>query len=125
MAYISTEDVARIRNTLKTSFPNLKFGVRKSSGGLSVDVTIKAGTVDFSDLYRSDSWMGTGYAQINQYHLHNYGDHRELFEKIVDVIKTAPSRQWYDRSDAMVDYFDTAFYFHLNVGEFNKPYKLI
>jgi hypothetical protein len=31
---------------------------------------------------------------------------------------------YYDRSDAMTDYFDTAYYMHLNIGAWDKPYKI-
>ena len=29
---------------------------------------------------------------------------------------------WYDNSDIMTDYFDTAYYLNINVGQWNKPY---
>jgi hypothetical protein len=29
---------------------------------------------------------------------------------------------WYDNSDIMTDYFDTAYYMEINVGKWNKPY---
>jgi hypothetical protein len=126
MAYIRTDEVKEIRNTLKEEFgPDLKFGVKKESGGIAVRVTLKKGNVDFSDLYMEGDH---GYAQINQYHLGNYGDHRYLFEDIINAIKTAPGnadngREWYDKSDAQYDHFDTAFYFNLEVGNYNKPYE--
>ena len=47
MAYIGADDVKRIREALKARFPKFKFGCRKGSGSLSVDVTIKAGPTDF------------------------------------------------------------------------------
>ena len=123
MSYISTEDVKKIRVALKNEFgKKLKFGVRKSSGGHSVGVTIKSGTVDFSDLMKNNTY---DQIQVNQYHLQNYGVHKSLFEKIVEIIKTAPSNKSYDNSDAMIDYFDVAFYFDLNVGDWNNPYKKI
>ena len=126
MAYIRTDEVKEIRNTLKEEFgPDLKFGVKKESGGIAVRVTLKKGNVDFSDIMREGD---KGYAQINQYHLGNYGDHQYLFEDIVNVIKKAPGkaeggREWYDESDAMTDYFNTAFYFNIEVGNYNKPYE--
>ena len=123
MSYISTEDVKKIRVALKNEFgKKLKFGVRKSAGGHSVSVTIKSGTVDFSDIMRNNTY---DQVQVNQYHLQNYGVHKSLFEKIVEIIKTAPSNKWYDNSDAMIDYFDVAFYFDLNVGDWNNPYKKV
>jgi hypothetical protein len=29
---------------------------------------------------------------------------------------------WYDNSDIMTDYFDTAYYLNINVGQWNQPY---
>ena len=123
MSYISTEDVKKIRVALKNEFgKKLKFAVRKSPSHHSVGVTIKSGTVDFSDLMKNNTY---DQIQVNQYHLPNYGVHQSLFEKIVEIIKTAPSKKWYNNSDAMIDYFDVAFYFDLNVGDWNNPYKKV
>lgn len=124
MAYINATDIVQIRKELKEAFPKFKFGVRKGSGSLSVDVTIKSGPADFVDPH------GRGYIQVNQYHLGNYGPHEKFLSEIVNIIKTAPSRGegfhkgdvWYDRSDSMTDYFETSYYFHINVGSWNKPY---
>ena len=122
MSYISTTDVKKIRVALKNEFgKKLKFGVRKSPSCHSVSVTIKSGTVDFSDIMRNTYDQ----VQVNHYHLQNYGVHKSLFEKIVEIIKTAPSKKWYNNSDAMIDYFDVAFYFDLNVGEWDKPYEKV
>lgn len=125
MAYITAQEVAAIREGLKARFPNFKFGVRKGSGSLSVDVTIKQGPIDFfADRRDPDN---RGHLQVNPYWLHDHweGEARKMLEGVVEVVKTAPSRKWYDNSDAMTDYFDTAYYFHINVGEWNKPYALV
>ena len=125
MAYIGKEDVKAIREELKATFPKFKFGVRKRDWN-QVTVTVKEGPTDFSDCFRGDD----GYAQINQYHTQMYGDHQAFFDAIHKIIKTAPikgegywkGKGWYDKSDAMTDYFDTAYYISMNVGEWNKPY---
>ena len=54
---------------------------------------------------------------------------KDHFNDIKDICHTAPAkaeggRAYYDNSDAMIDYFDTAFYVHINVGKWNKPYVL-
>ena len=123
MAYMSKENAALIRNALKTAFPNIKFAVRKDTH--SIHVTIVSSDIDFSMLDTLATWNHKGYAQINEYHLEFYGQHQELFAKIIDIIKTAPADKWYDRSDSMTDYFDTVFYIHLNVGAWDKPYVYI
>jgi hypothetical protein len=126
MAYISANEVKSIREMLKETFPKFKWSVRKSSGGHSVGVTIKSGPTDFSEHFRGDE----GYCQINQYHTHNYGDHASFFDKVVEIVKTAPlvkgvGRGWYDNSDAMIDYFGTAYYMDISVGDWNKPYQQV
>jgi hypothetical protein len=123
MAYISASDVAAIRNELKAQFPQFKFGVRKGSGSLSVDVTIKSGPADFSDIFTH----GAGYAQINEYHLGNYGSHQTFLSVVSEIMHNAPgrvdaSRKFFDHSDSMSDYFHTAFYTHLQIGSWNEPY---
>lgn len=128
MAYINKEDVKAIREELKATFPELKFGVKKMHGGSNgVDVTIKSGSTDFTDCFTH----GDGYAQINQYHTHMYGKHQPLFDKIYKIIKTAPingegyhkGTGWFDKSDSMTDYFHTAYYISMNVGSWDKPYQ--
>ena len=130
MAYISTKEVAAIRGQLKEKFPQLKFSVRKQHHS-SVDVTIKSGTVDFSDLvtrcYQGETIPFDGYFQTNQYWLDRLGKHQDLFEEIYKVIKTAPAsveggREWFDDSDSMTDYFHTAFYMSVNIGSYDKRY---
>jgi hypothetical protein len=31
---------------------------------------------------------------------------------------------WYNNSDAQTDYFDTAYYVDVNIGQYDKPYQL-
>jgi hypothetical protein len=130
MAYIRTEEVAAIRAELKEAFgKKWRFGVRREAGGLAVAVTIKQGTESFEDQFKH----GKGYAQVNQYwiddHFQDAGE-REQIKKLFNIIKTAPAkapngREWFDESDAMTDYFHTAFYMHVNIGSWDKPYKCV
>lgn len=112
MAYISTEEVKNIREKLKAEFPRFKFSVRKSHH-TSVDVNILKGPVDFSEIATN------GHHQVNPYHLYMSGKFESLFSKMLNIIK---SQDWFDESDSMVDYFHTAYYFSLSVGDWNKPY---
>ncbi len=126
MAYISANEVKSIREMLKETFPKFKWSVRKSSSCSSVNVTIKSGPADFSDCFTH----GEGYCQVNQYWTSNYGEHQSFFDKVVEIVKTAPmvkgvGRGWYDNSDAMIDYFDTAYYMDISVGAWNKPYQQV
>ena len=136
MAYINAKEVKAIRDQLKKEFPNYRFGVRKSSGGHSVGVTVKKGpafekfeTFDRYNHEMKEVDLNEGYHQVNQYWLkENVGEkNTPFFEKVIEVIKTAPFKAgvgdlWYDKSDAMTDYFDTAYYFDISVGDWEKPY---
>jgi len=128
MAYISKEDVKAIREELKSQFPKWKFAVRKGSGSLSVDVNILQGTESFDDHFNN----GRRYAQVNQYwikdHFRDEGE-RKAIEVINEIMHNAPGRAggrvYFDESDAMTDYFHTAFYTHLSIGQWDKDYTCV
>lgn len=124
MAYITAKDVQAIRTELKAAFPKWRFGVRKGSGSLSVDVTIKQGTCSFE---------GTEHSQVNQYWINDHwkdADDQAALNKINEIMHNAPGRQdpsrkFFDHSDAMTDYFHTAFYTHLSIGSWDRPYQCV
>ena len=120
MAYISKEDVQAIRAELKQAFPKWKFSVRKGSGSLSVDVNIMQGTCAFE---------GREYAQVNNYWIRDHWqdeDDCEALLKIDEIMHNAPGRAggrvYFDESDAMTDYFHTAFYTHMQIGSWDRKY---
>ena len=129
MAYITADDVKAIRNELKVAFPKWKFSCRKGSGSLSVDVTILKGTVDFSENFDH----GRRYCQVNQYWIDSHWTSAEAkmaLNRINEIMHNAPgradpSRKFFDHSDAMTDYFHTAFYTHLSIGAWDRDYELV
>jgi hypothetical protein len=123
MAYITKEDVQAIRQELKQQFPKWKFSVRKGSGSLSVDVNILQGTASFE---------GKDYAQVNQYWIKDHWkdeDDCQVLTTINEIMHNAPGRAggrvYFDESDAMTDYFHTAFYTHLSIGQWDKRYVVV
>jgi hypothetical protein len=128
MAYISKEDVQAIRQELKAQFPKWKFAVRKGSGSLSVDVNIMQGTESFDDHFNN----GRRYAQVNQYWIKDHfkdSSERQAIEMINEIMHNAPGRAggrvFFDESDAMTDYFHTAFYTHLSIGKWDQDYTCV
>ena len=121
MAYLSKDQVKQTREALKVAFPDFKFMVRRSNGGSgSINVSIMSGPVDFGDLDMPKA--------VNPYHIGTFfEDHQVRFlEAVVKVIKYGTDRQWYDNSDPMTDYFDTAFYLDVELGRWGKvpqPYQ--
>ena len=52
-----------------------------------------------------------------------------VLKKINEIMHNAPGRAggkvFFDESDAMTDYFHTAFYTHLSIGSWDKAYECI
>lgn len=113
MAYITKDTSAKIRKALKEAFPAFKFSVTISNGS-SLNVALMQ-----SDMFKSV----TTYKSVNNYYLQsNYTPlEANFWEKVITIIKTVGD--WYDKSDAMSDYFDTAFYIRLSIGKYDKPHK--
>ena len=118
MAYISQQDKKDLAPAIKAVLK--KYGMK---GTISINhysslvVTIQSGILDFSDNFSH----GDGYIQVNTYHIDNWysGTKRDFLK---DLVKAMKGNKWYDKSDAMVDYFDTAYYVDINIGKWNKPY---
>jgi hypothetical protein len=102
----------------------------------TICLTLTSGKVDFiGDLCESrqfgyvthkldkDEMRKRYELDINPYWFqeHYTGESLAFLSEIIPAMKGA---DWYDRSDAQVDYFDTAYYFDVNVGKWNKPYTL-
>ena len=137
MAYISTDDVKHIRNTLKKELPQYKFSVVRDHTS-SVTIALMKGPAfkdyEYFDRYTHETKIGTlnkDHHQINQYLLEDfYGkENAKVLDKIHSIALTAPAKNggkvWYNNSDAMIDYFDTAYYVHIEVGKWNKQYEVV
>lgn len=131
MAYISATDVAAIRKELKLAFPKFTFAVRKESGGLAVNVSIMRGTFSFDEQFKT-SYNGKRYAQVNNYWIDSHFadlDEREFIKRVDEIMHNAPGRAggkvYFDETDSQIDYFHTAFYTHLSIGQWDKEYECV
>ena len=91
---------------------------------------------EYFDRYTHETKIGNldGHDQINHssmYTLTNfYGEENaKILDKVSEIAHTAPGlaggKEWYDNSDAMTDYFDTAYYVSISVGKWNKDYEIV
>lgn len=116
-----------------------KYGVRGTfsvRGSSSVVLTLSGGEVDFiGDMIPVRSQWGMQVSvdkskmresyqlDINPYWFEEYyitGSKSVRFlEEVIPAMKAA---DWYDNSDSRIDYFDTAYYYHIKVGRWDKPY---
>ena len=122
MAYINQDDKKRIAAELK---PILKrYGVK---GTLSIHnhstivLTVKSGKIDFFADYGDREDARKFGIDVNPYWFHEHftGKSKQFLTEAFRALKSA---NWYDESDIQTDYFNTAYYFRINVGKWNKPY---
>jgi hypothetical protein len=133
MAYMNQERKAVIKANLDKALKGTGVKYSLKCSNLAITCTIKSAPVDFiansnetcgADFYQTSRGFQTntsGYDQVNHYHYrdHYSGKAKELMTKIVTAIY---SGDYYDRSDAQTDYFDTAYYAHINIGKWDKPF---
>lgn len=124
MAHMNQEKKAVIKSNLdKVLKPlGIKYTLRVRNH-MAITCTIKSAPFNMLADRKIDSPFERDYAQVNPYWFqdHYEGKTRDVLALVVDAIKSA---DYYDRSDAMVDYFDTAYYFDINIGDFNKPFEV-
>lgn len=130
MAYMNQDKKKIIKANLdKVLKPlGIKYGLTVRDN-MSINCTIKSGSVDFignmlertGDKFKLHT--DCGYVQVNPYWYseHFTGEAERIINQVIEALKSA---DYYDRSDSMIDYFDTAYYMHLNIGAWDKPYEL-
>ena len=122
MAYVTQEMKKKLAVGIKEVLKKYKvkgsIAVRHHS---TLVVNLKSGAVDFVN----DSVGKGGFEyQVNPYWFdrHYTGKAKAFLTELLDAMK--PAGMWYDRSDAMTDYFDTAYYTDINVGQWDKSYEV-
>ena len=112
MAYINAKTSALIRKALKEKYPEIKFSVRIEHHSMLRVVIME-----------SPYFENGVHKKLNHYWLHEsyQGVTLDVLEGILAIIKDVGG--WYDKSDPMTDYFNTAFYISMEVGAFDKPHK--
>jgi hypothetical protein len=130
---MNQERKAKIANALKPILA--KYGMKGSlkCRQHAITLTLRQGPIDFiGDLNESrngrlgvskDEMRKHYELQVNQYWIdeHYTGVSLEFLKQVKTAMQAA---DYYDNSDAQIDYFDTAYYYDINVGSWNKPYTL-
>ncbi len=141
MAYMNQEKkaaiVAAVKPILKKYGIKGTFAVRNHS---TICLNVKEGQIDFIENYiQTDidkvvankmSADQVAYIRKNKtldvnpywFQEHFSGKAKAFLTEVFTGMKAAG---WYDRSDAMTDYFDTAYYVDVNIGSWKKPYNVV
>jgi hypothetical protein len=134
MAYVNQDIKSQISKAIKPILA--KYGIKGSlsvRNHMSIVLTLQSGKIDFignsnrvcsASRYQVSNGFTpntSGYTSVNK---HWYQDHYDGVAKefITEAIAALQSADWYDRTDAMTDYFDIAYYIDINIGKWNKPY---
>jgi len=132
MAYMNQEKKAIIKAAMDKALKarGFKYSLRVDNH-MAIACTIQAGPIDFIGNFKDktgDKFVNLparalNHLQVNLYWLedHYSGEALQVLQECAQALKAAG---YYDRSDAMTDYFDTAYYMHLNIGAWDKPYKI-
>lgn len=134
MAYMNQARKAELAPGIKAVLK--KYGVKGTIGVrnyASLVVNIKEGALDligeanafnreFAERTGQRFYEVKGNYQANPYKgADAYADKTvgKFFKELTDAMR---GNIWYDNSDLMTDYFDTAYYLDINVGNYDKPY---
>ena len=133
MAYINQEDKAKIASAIKPILK--KYGVKGTlaiHNHSSISLNVKSGQIDFIKNFNDVADASPCARKVQPakdsldincywYHEHFSGKAKSFLKEAIDALKSA---NWYDDSDIQTDYFNTAYYFGIKIGKWNKPYIL-
>jgi hypothetical protein len=142
MAYMNQAKKAKIATALKPILK--KYGIKASlsvRNHSSIVLNVKSGKIDFIENFiKTDTGQHSifrnkmsqdqiDYLRKNQtldvnpywFHEHFSDVAKDFLTESMSALKSA---DWYDESDAQVDYFNTAYYVDINIGKYNKPYMV-
>lgn len=131
MAYISQDEKKIVAAQIKPVLA--KFGLK---GTLSIRhhaklvLTISSGKIDFITNYNAGVTKNeryspkTDYIDVNEYHF-KYVFTGEALDAITQLYKAMRIPGWRDNSDIQSDYFDVSYYLALNIGTYDKSYRVI
>lgn len=141
MAYMNQERKKQLAPAIKAVLK--KYGMKGTIGvrnHSSLIVNIKEGSLDLlgaaqkhNDEYARvrgflKPYQVGDYLQVNHYccveNAERVGETTiaKFYEELIAAMK---GDLYYDNSDAMIDYYDTAYYMNINAGNWDKPYKLV
>jgi len=118
MAYVSQADKKSLAPGIKAVLN--KYGMKGSirvRNHSTLCVTVKSGSIDFSE-----SMRGEAYIDVNEYWIdqHYAGPARRFLNELLEAMK---GPHYFNNDDAMTDYFHRSHYTDICIGtSYDKPY---
>ena len=136
MAYISQEKKKELAPAIKAVLK--KYGMKGTIGinhHSSLVVNLKEGVLDLlgdaqkhndkvAEQRGQQSYPVGDYLQVNTYYADEWAIDEKISNFYEELIGAMKGTGWYNKSDAMSDYFDIAYYLDVNVGKWDKGYVL-
>ena len=137
--YDTTVIAKLVRQQLKKELPNCKFSVTSKwfSMGSEISVSLMAAPfpVFASDVDCNGNEQEKDYAQLNHYQLrraYDYGNPPGVcngvfltpraWEVLSRAVEIGQLHNW-NNSDIQTDYFDVNYWFHIDIGKWDKPFQ--
>ena len=138
MAWVQKETVTKVREALKVL--NKEYGMKTSVSGSnssSLNVRIISGKIDLIQNYIDTvgaanvmrdyeevvKYMQRNrHIQVNHYWLDTAYSGKAL--EYLEKVKAIMSVDHWDKSDIQSDYFHCAYYMHINIGAWDKPFEV-
>jgi len=118
---LTIKEIAKlVRAELRARFPDCKFSVKTEyfSMGSAIHVSLMAAP------FRALADEAKTHTQVSNHGINEDArlttDAKTVMVKVGKIVNGYN----YDDSDSMVDYFDTNFYFHLNIGKWDRPFEI-
>jgi hypothetical protein len=137
MAYMDQIKKAKIAAALKKVMPagwKYTLSVHNHS---SITMTIKSAPFPLIDMINAKNKASAefrgdvhyeikgGNCQLNMYYLEDAFSEPAVLEVLINAKKALYSADYYDDSDVQTDYFNCAYYAHMQVGTYDKPFVMI
>lgn len=122
MAYFTQEMKKQVAAELKKVIPTgwkYSLGVDDYS---TLVLNILAAPVDLMKLAAQAGYSSTCGVQVNPHYMDRHFAGTEVAELFAKVQKVLFCCGYYDDSDLMRDYHDTAYYVNVNIGKWNKDF---
>tara|TARA_R100001086_G_scaffold199421_1_gene115641 strand:- start:686 stop:1096 length:411 start_codon:yes stop_codon:yes gene_type:complete len=129
VAYVSKENKQVIAQRVKELFDRTGFkGTVAGQGSPTLRVTIKAGpyALPVGPGYEPAGPGGKSYYRVNPYRFRESEKLSEDWKSfLVQLEEAIKGDIWFDKSDSMFDYFHTAFYINIDIGNRKNGYTRV
>ena len=119
MDLTTTEISQKIREYVKKAYPDCKFSITTHYASMCSEISVVlmsgpyAATID-----------GSGRADVSTHRVERSGNLTAWAIAVLSDVNDFIKSYRRDDSDGMIDYFDTNFYYNLDVGKYGKPYTV-